>query len=245
MEPIGYWCRITRPEAVVKLMIAQISSKVNRISAWEHSPEHNEPNVHSHLVLLGVSVTLKQIQNLCKKIDPRLKGNADWSFKAYDHKQNPYIYASKGFIDPFYTQNENDAWIFEQKKLWVEKPAVLDSWALRWIDFQQVAPKPTKRDAETIPWDDKRHPWWKHQEVNDHAVMRDYYLKYPKEVPIPIIIAEEKITFSEVVKAVYSYVWQINGGVQRPQAKLQRSCLIDTYCYHHGITVPDGNFTKN
>jgi len=242
MEPIGYWCRISRPEAVVKLMIAQMSRVVDRITAWEHQPEHNEPNIHCHLVLLGVSVTQKQLGNLCKKIDPRLKGNGDWSFKAYDHKQNPYIYASKGFIDPFYTQNENDAWIFEQKKLWVEPPAVLDSWALRWIDFQKVAPKPTKRDAVTVHWNDKRHPMF---EEDTLGTLTEYYSKYPKEVPLPVIIAEEKITFSEVVKAVYSYVWQINGGVQRPQAKLQRSCLIDTYCYHNGITVPDGNFTKN
>jgi len=244
MEPIGYWCRITRPEAVVRLMIAQFSSKVDRISAWLHEPEHNEPNIHCHLVLLGVSVTLTQIKNLCKKIDPRLKGNGDWAFDPYDHKQNPYIYASKGTIDPFYTQNEDENWIMEQKKLWVEQPAVLDSWALRWIDFQRVAPKPYKSDAVTVHWDDKRHPFWKHHEGEDLGVMKTYYLKYPNEIPIPVVLDGERITFDEVVKAVYSYVWQINGGVQRPQAKLQRSCLIDTYCYHHKIPVPPGNFQK-
>jgi len=239
MEPIGYWCRISRPEAMVRLMIAQFSSKVDRISAWEHQPEHNEPNIHCHLVLLGVSVTLKQIQNLCKKIDPRLKGNGDWSFKAYDHKKNPYPYASKGFILPFYTQNENDSWIVEQMKLWVEPPAVLDSWALRWLDFQKVAPKPMKSDAITVHWNDKRHPCF---EEDSSGTLARYYSNNPKEVPIPVVIAGEKISFSEVVKAVYSYVWQLNGGVQRPQAKLQRSCLIDTYCYQHGIQVLEGKY---
>jgi len=219
-------------------MIAQFSSKVDRISAWLHEPEHNEPNIHCHLVLLGVSVTLTQIKNLCKKIDPRLKGNGDWAFDKYDHKHNPYIYASKGTIDPFYTQNEDENWIMEQKKLWVEQPAVLDSWALRWIDFQKVAPKPYKSDAITVQWDDKRHPCF---EEDSSGTLTRYYSKYPEQKPIPVVLDGERITFDEVVKAVYSYVWTLNGGVQRPQAKLQRSCLIDTYCYHHKISVPSGN----
>lgn len=242
MEPIGYWVRITRPEAVVRLMIAQISSKVDRISAWLHEPEHNEPNIHCHLVLLGVSVTLTQIKNLFKKIDPRLKGNGDWAFDAYDHKQNPYIYASKGTIDPFYTQNEDDNWIMEQKNLWVEKPKVLDSWALRWIDFLKVAPKPNKTDAVTVPWNHPRYPGF---EENSVGTLTRYYSLHPDEIPIPVVLDGERISFDEVVKAVYSYVWQINGGVQRPQAKLQRSCLIDTYCYTYKIPVPPGNFGKN
>lgn len=111
--------RISHPWETVKMFIDKIEGKCNSVAVYQHDADEDVSRTHCHMVLKGIQVCRKQVLNIMKS-SLQMEGNADFAAKACDESQQPFIYMSKGKLDPVFLKEYSAEQALDWKNLWVE-----------------------------------------------------------------------------------------------------------------------------
>jgi len=111
--------RISYPWENVKLFIEKIGDRCTTVAVYQHDADEDVSRTHCHMVLKDIQVCRKQVLNIMKE-SLQLKGNADFATEKCDESAKPFIYMTKGTLDPVYLKGYSAEQALDWKNLWVE-----------------------------------------------------------------------------------------------------------------------------
>jgi len=124
-----YFVRVRMTWFLIQSACELISTKVDKMIVYEHTPESNEENVHVHMYLTNTQVSTDTLKNYIRRFTKvSVKGNDFWSFKTeyipYGSTEkkpidtNCITYMAKGQLDPVYVKGFTQEEIDECKGRW-------------------------------------------------------------------------------------------------------------------------------
>jgi len=111
--------RISHPWETVKLFIEKIKDRCTSVVVYQHDADEDVNRTHCHMVLKDIQVCRKQVLNIMKE-SLQLKGNADFATEKCDESAKPFIYMSKGKLDPVFLKEYSAEQALDWKSQWVE-----------------------------------------------------------------------------------------------------------------------------
>lgn len=115
----SYFVRLTYSYADISGVIRQWAMKCEKMAVYEHEGAETK-KVHCHIAIQRVCVCKKQLRNIANSIID-IKGNEKSSFKELDMSQTPFIYMTKGTLEPKYLQGYEKEDADKWKSLYIPK----------------------------------------------------------------------------------------------------------------------------
>lgn len=140
--PHNYAVRISRDSTEAARYISFLSTKADKVAAYEHMKDAKVSRTHVHIFLYGVQMSKAQLKAHHKDyfVEPLTKGNSGWSWKEWDGDSKVLVYGSKGHIKPFFVKEYTDDFIEECRAAWKQpanyKPKTQDEiWFDEFVAF--------------------------------------------------------------------------------------------------------------
>jgi len=206
----SYFVRITHAYAIAAPIIYAWSLRCDSMLVYEHSQATGtaKGQTHIHIIIVNTNVDKKQLRNIATATGVPSKGNENMSFKAYDGSNKPITYMSKGKIDPVYSKGYDGSAVEAAKAEWVEP-------------------------SEYV----KENPWQKLYE--EYAI----YAPTPRKIQYDEWLRSDEVfptydNFTPMVAHAKTWLSKKLNNTWCPQYGNMLKCLVYTYCWRNGVTIP-------